>query len=239
MELKEIIAPTMKELFIKEITRQILSGECKIGERLPTEREMERKMKVSRTIINSALAELARIGFVKIVPRHGVFVEDFIRNGNIDTLISIMNFNGGKLDRKTFDSLNAYRLNTECECADLAARNRTEADLMLLDELYKKIANETDTYVIAQLKVEFHHAMYCATGNTIYPLVFNSFNKLSLTYNEIIFRHLGCEAATMYLPELINAIKEKNSDEARLIMNKLAVRRIVELNRYYFSDKSF
>ena len=55
VELKEIVAPTMKELFIKEIENKIISGEWPIGMKLPSEREMEIKMKVSRTIINTGL----------------------------------------------------------------------------------------------------------------------------------------------------------------------------------------
>ena len=46
MKLREIVAPTMKELIKKEIIRQILQGECTLGEKLPTEREMEKKMNV-------------------------------------------------------------------------------------------------------------------------------------------------------------------------------------------------
>ena len=236
MELREIVAPTMKELFIKELERQILTGECKIGDRLPTEREMERKMKVSRTIINSGLAELARIGFVEIVPRHGVFVGDFVRNGNTDTLLSIMNFNGGKLDRKTFESLMAYRTHNECECAYLAAQNRTEEDLIIMRNLYKKMVDETDNSVVAQLNIEFHLAIYCATGNTIHPLVFNSFKKLLLAFNEILLRNFSCEIATMYFPELIHAIEQKNPDESRSIMKTLTSKRIVQFNQCYFND---
>lgn len=236
MDLKEIVAPTMKELFIKEIERQIISGECKTGDRLPPEREMERKMKVSRTLINSGLAELARNGFVEIVPRHGVFVGDFIRNGNIDTLLSIMNFNGGKLDKKTFESLMAYRKQTESECAYLAAQNRTEEDLTIMRNLYKKIIDSTSCSEVAQFKVDFQHALYCASGNRIYPLVYNSFKKLSLAFNEIIYRHFGYEEATMYLPELINALEQKNPEECRDIVNKLVITRIDELSQYYFKE---
>ena len=226
----------MKELFINELIRQILSGECKIGERLPTEREMERKMKVSRTIINSALTELARLGFVEIIPRHGAFVGDFIRNGNIDTLISIMNFNGGKLDRKTFDSFANFRTVNECECAYLAALNRTEEDLVIIRDIYKKILDATDSSVVAQLKIEFHHAIYSATGNTIYPLVFNSFNKLALTFNEVLFRNLGCECAPKYLNDLITAIEQKQPNKARAIMTTLITTRISQLARFYFEE---
>jgi len=233
MELREIVAPTMKELFITEITRQILSGECEIGEKLPTEREMEKSMRVSRTIINSALSDLARMGFVKIVPRHGVFVEDFTRNGNIDTLITIMNFNGGKLDKRAYNSLMIFRLNTECECARLASMKRTQKDLTVLKEIREKIRVEKDYSEISKLKVDFHHAMYCATDNIIYPLVFNSFKKLSIAFNEIIFKNFGCEVANLYLDELINAIEDKNPDNASQVIKDLVAVRVQELSEYY------
>jgi len=236
MELRELVAPTMKELFAHEIITQILSGDCKIGEKLPTEREMERRMHVSRTIINSGLAELARIGFVDIVPRQGVFVADYIRNGNIETLTAIMNFNGGKLERLTFDSLMTYRSNTECECAYLAAKHRTEDDLTQMKAIYRKIMMEKDMEVIAQLKIDFHHVLYCATGNAIYPLVYNSFNKLSLTFYKIIFNHYGHDAAIYNLKEIIQAIEKQKPDEARYFSKKLALKRMQQLNHYYYDE---
>ncbi len=237
MELREIVAPTLKELFIKEIEQKILSGDWKIGQRLPTEREMEKKMKVSRTIINSGLTTLAQNGFVEVVPRKGVFVGDYIRNGYLDTLLSIMNFNGGKLDKKTFDSLMDYRTHNDCECAYLAAQNRTEDDLILMRSLYKKVMETTDILAVSQLKMEFQHAVYCASGNSIYPLVLNSFKKLSLTFNEIVFRHFGYQLAAMYMPELIDAIEKRNPDEARAIMNKLITMRIDELRQWYYKEE--
>lgn len=236
MKLKELVAPTMKELFIQEITKQILSGHVKVGEKLPTEREMQHQMKVSRTIINSGLSELARIGFVDIIPRQGAFVADYIRKGNIETLVAIMNFNGGNLDRHTFNSLMDYRSSTECECAYLAAKNRTPEDLSRLKTLYQQIIDENDPTTVAHLKVDFHHILYCATGNDIYPLVFNSFNKLSFTFNEIIFKNYGIESAYLSLPELIKAIEDQNPDEARYFTKKLALRRMQQLNHYYYKE---
>ncbi len=234
MELREIVAPTMKELFIKEIEQKILSGEWKIGERLPTEREMERKMKVSRTIINSGLSELAQNCFVEIVPRKGVFVGDYMRNGHLNTLISIMNFNGGMLDKKTFDSLMAYRMQNDCECAYLAALNRTDEDLALLKSLYYKIESAIEVSEISHLKLEFQHAIYCATGNIIYALVCNSFKQLSLLFAEIIYQHPGSEKPNLYILDLIQAIEKKDAKDARFIMQKMVATRIEELGQSYF-----
>ena len=56
MKFNQIIAPSMKELFIKEIEALILSGQLKVGEKLPTERELSDEMKISRTIVNLGLS---------------------------------------------------------------------------------------------------------------------------------------------------------------------------------------
>lgn len=236
MDLKEIVAPTLKELFIAEIEQKIISGEWKVGERLPTEREMERKMKVSRTIINSGLATLSQNGFVEIVPRQGAFVGNYIHNGNLDTLLSIMNFNGGRLDQKTFESLMTYRIHNDCECAYLAAQNRSENDIALMYSIYDKVMETTDISTISQLKVDFHHAVDCATGNAIYPLVYNSFKKLAFTFNEIVFRNFGYKTASEYMLELINEIEKRNSEEARNVMEKLITLRINNLRQWYYKD---
>jgi GntR family transcriptional regulator, transcriptional repressor for pyruvate dehydrogenase complex len=236
MELKEIVAPTMKTLFIAEIERKILAGEWQIGDRLPSEREMEQRMKVSRTIINSGLTELARKGFVEIIPRQGVFVGDYIRNGHLDVLASIMNFNGGRFNRKTFDSLMEYRLNTECECAYLAALHRTDDDLQQLKELHNKIMQSNDYNLVAILKVEFQHSIYCATGNTIYPLIFNSFKNMILNFNQIIYRHTGTATATYRIQELIDAIEKHEAAKAKSIMHDLVVSRVDELSHWYFKE---
>lgn len=235
MDLHEIVAPTMKELFIKEIERKIISGEWKIGDRLPTEREMEKKTKVSRTIINSGLAELAQNGFVEIVPRKGVFVGDYVRNGQLNTLISIINFNGGRLDKKTFDSLTSYRVHFDCECAYLAALNRTEDDLKIMRDIYEEISKTTAMSETASLKFDFLHAIYCATGNNIYPLVCNAFKKVCITFNEIIFNHFGYESIE-YMTDLMKVIEEGKASEARQIMHDFLTERIDELKHIYFKE---
>lgn len=233
MTLKEIVQPTRKELFIKEIERKILSGEWKVGDKLPTEREMEQKMKVSRTIINSGLSELAQNGFVKIVPRKGVFVGDYTRNGQLNTLLSIINFNGGRFDKKTVDSLTAYRIHLDCECASLSAKNRTEEDLKIMKDIYVKIKSTSEMDDIVKLKFDFLHAIYCSTGNNIYPLVCNAFKKVCITFNEIMFTHFGCESHD-YIKNLINVIENHDSEAAHKIMYEFLTSRIDELNQFYF-----
>ena len=95
MEFQKLNAPSLKELFISELENMIISGRLPIGTKLPSERELASSMQVSRAVVNSGIAELEKKGFVVVKPRIGTFVEDYRRNGTMDTLVSIMKYNGG------------------------------------------------------------------------------------------------------------------------------------------------
>ena len=90
MEFEKLSAPSLKDLFVKQIQGMILSGELAEGAMLPPERELARQMQVSRAVVNGGLAELAAQGFVEIRPRQGTCVANYRRNGNLSTLIAIM-----------------------------------------------------------------------------------------------------------------------------------------------------
>ena len=105
MKFGEIIAPSIKELFIQKIEGMILSGALKPGERLPTERELADEMNISKTIVHEGIRELSRLGFLDVVSRKGVTVADYAQNGNLDTLMAIMKYNGGYLNPQTAKSL--------------------------------------------------------------------------------------------------------------------------------------
>jgi DNA-binding FadR family transcriptional regulator len=233
MEFKEIVSPTRKGLFINEMERMILSNELKIGEKLPPEREMEKKMKVSRSVINAGLTELARCGFVEIIPRKGIYVCDYCVNGTLDTLLSVVNFNGGKLNEKQFHDLMEYRLINECEAASLAATNRSEEDLARLQNVYERIQQSQSTEEVIYLRLEFSKALFCATGNIFYPMIYNSFNKLCVVFNEKIYRKFGLETATLYLADLLQAIESKQPEKARTIARKMVSVKIEEISQEY------
>ena len=97
MEFKKISSPTLRELFVQQLEDLILSGKLKIGEKLPTERQLAESMQVSRSVVNNGLSDLEKKGFLVVKPRSGTYVEDYRKNGTLDTLISIMKFNGGRL----------------------------------------------------------------------------------------------------------------------------------------------
>lgn len=235
MKLKEIVAPSMKELFIKTIEDMILSGELKIGDQLPTEREMSDQMKISRTVVNLGLNELQNKGFIEIIPRKGTYVADYIRNGTLETLISIINYNGGRFDKKTFYSLMEFRIINEGAGAYLAALNRTDSDIKLMEDLYEKMLSGGSPEEISKLVFDFHHVVFCATGNSIYPLVHNPFENVSIMMTNIMFQYYDVKETANGIKIIIEYIKAKKATKAKEAMENLINSGVKMLEENYFN----
>ena len=76
MKFERIASPSLKDLFVQQLERMILSGELAVGDQIPPERDLAEQMGVSRTVINAGIADMASKGFLEIRPRKGVFVAD-------------------------------------------------------------------------------------------------------------------------------------------------------------------
>lgn len=225
----------MKELFISSIEIMILSGKLKIGDKLPTEREMADQMKVSRTIVNLGLNELQNKGFIKVVPRHGTYVDDYIRNGKLDTLMSIINYNGGSFDKKTFYSLMEFRLINEGAGVYLAALNHTDEDIEHMEELYREMVTSNSIEEVSEKLFDIHHVIFYATRNYIYPLVHNAFRNVSVVLTNTLFNFFGVEETNKEIKNIIELIKAKDADGAKHAMEDLINNGIKILEKNYFN----
>lgn len=219
MNFGEIVAPTIKELFIEKIVGMILSGELKPGDALPTERELADEMKISKTVVHEGIQELSRLGFLDVVSRKGVTVADYAQNGNLDTLTAIMQYNGGYLDEKTALSLLDIRFYLECPALENLAANHTDADLETLEKLMldaQKVQNE-DLRTLATALLYFHRTILFLSGNTISPLIVNAFMPAGLTFWEDYIRTTGREVCVERLQTIIDYIRDGRGSEIAAI----------------------
>ena len=105
MKSEKPAAPGLKDTFVQEMQRKILDRELLVGTRLPSERTLAEQTQVSRTVVNSGLAELAEQGFLEVRPRQGTYVADYRRCGNLSTLAAIMRHSGDVPDRNQILSI--------------------------------------------------------------------------------------------------------------------------------------
>lgn len=177
MEFQKLYAPSLKELFVRQLQERILSGELPLGSRLPAERELSEQMQVSRAVVNGGITELARQGFLEVRPRQGTFVADYRRNGNMDTLLAILRYNSGMLGREEIRSILEVRQSLEHMTVRLAIDYGNDADLKRLGQIVESLASvpAPTPGQAAELAFSFQHEMTLLGGNHILPLIYCSF----------------------------------------------------------------
>lgn len=177
MHFERITSPSLKELFVSQLERMILSGELEVGTQIPAERDLAEQMGVSRTVINAGIADMASKGFLEIRPRKGVFVADYRRTGSLSTLASIMEYNGGLLPRREIKSLLELRMALEVLCLRDAVPAMTDEGLASLRACLDDLLAAQSVTEAAEGRFAFGHELDCLSGNTILPLLSHSFKK--------------------------------------------------------------
>ena len=175
MEFAKLSAPSLKDLFVQQLQGMILSGALPAGTQLPPERVLAEQMQVSRTVVNSGLAELSEQGFLEVRPRQGTFVADYRRRGNLSTLIAIMQYKGGVLGRDEIRSILEVRRALEHLAAERAILYASDAALEQLGEALARIASSLTAAQAAEAAFAFQHELALVGGNSIVPLIYYSF----------------------------------------------------------------
>ena len=113
----------------RKILEMIESGAYPPGARLPGERELAERFKVSRVVVREAEISLEAIGRLEIKVGSGVYVKEKVET------------NGLALPNVTPFELTQTRLLFESECAALAAKVITDEQIAELEATVDKMAN--------------------------------------------------------------------------------------------------
>ncbi|MGB4661481.1 MAG: FCD domain-containing protein, partial [Mobilitalea sp.] len=211
----KISALSLKEMFVSQIRNQILSGQLAIGSRLPAEREIARQMQVSRVVISSGFTELERQGFLEIRQRQGVFVADFGKNGNINTLNAIMEYHGDMLGLTEINSILEVRRALEHLATDLVIENASEEAIFGLEGLLREIAGLSSVEEVTEATFAFHHRLAVISQNSIMPLIYVSFRPVVTNLWRRYCLQFGKDALYDNTHSLYKCIKNHDAEAAR------------------------
>lgn len=214
MEFMKLSSPSLKELFIKELETMILSGRLSIGERLPPERDISKSMQVSRSVVNAGIAELARKGFLTIRPRIGTFVADYRKNGTLETLISIMNYNGGILRKAEIRSILELRIAFDKLAIESLIPKVTDDEIKTLRGYVEQMKKAESFKEVSELAFSFQHDLAFLSGNTLMPLIFTSFKAPVMTLWERFCRLYGREVLYNNTSVLCDYIEQRDAEKA-------------------------
>lgn len=216
MNFKKIDAPSIKELFLSQIEEMILSGELKPNDRLPSERELADTMGVSKTIVHEGIRELTRMGFLDVISRQGVYVADYARTGNLDTLFAIIRYRGGMPDKKMLVDLLDARIYLECPAIEALARRRDPDDIRTLEVLQADVQNamSADIRTFASALFMYRKTLTVLSGNCITPLIMNAFFTASISAWADYCEYIGRQNTYEILAQTTDYIRSGDSQGA-------------------------
>ncbi len=220
MEFTRLSAPTLKELFIEQLETMILSGKLAIGEKLPSERELAESMRISRSVVNAGLSEIADKGFLEIVPRSGTYVADYRKKGKLDTLISIMKFNGGTLPDADILSILQIRKVLTALALELSVPSITDEEIRKLFLCSAALDRASEPSSAAEAVFAFDHLLCSFSGNTLLPMIFYSFKAPNITLFERFFRLHGYELMRKRTDALCVAIRARDLEAAKDVLSR-------------------
>ncbi|WP_349359565.1 FCD domain-containing protein [Stappia sp.] len=150
---------------VDQVEELILQGVLRPGERLPSERELAKKVDVSRPILRNALKTLEERGLLATRHGGGTYVADVIGTVFSEAVVELV-----RRHPPAIADYLEYRREIERTTARFAANRATEADREIIRDLFEameKAHEQEDFAEEAELDVEFHQAIGESAHNIV------------------------------------------------------------------------
>ncbi len=202
---------------VEHVRALISKGEVKPGDRLPPERELARKLKISRSSLRAGIGFLSAMGVLK--SRHGAGT--FVSSGPpaLDSSsLSVLGALHGFLPWQMFEA----RIVLEANVAALAAERATDEHIAeLAEEVAEMYAAISDPREYLIHDVRFHRTIARASGNPILGALMETITANLYEHRSKTVQHAIDlkESAEMHR-EIYRAIRSHNPAQARLTMEQ-------------------
>jgi GntR family transcriptional repressor for pyruvate dehydrogenase complex len=175
--------PRLADKVAATILEMILTEGTKVGDRLPSERELSDQFGVSRTVVREAIRTLAAKGVLEVRTGHGVRIVA-VPAGTVSESLRLF-IRSATLD---YPRLAEVRATLEIEIAGLAAQRVTEEGVELLRANVSAMeAAVGDVDRMSQLDLDFHRAIAVSTQNDLFLLLLDSIGEGLLEIRRRLF----------------------------------------------------
>ena len=193
-----------------QINRMITEGYFKPGDRLPAERELAERFKVSRNSVRDALRTLEARGLLEIHQGGGTYVSETrareLYRGMLEALV---------VQKEKTRSILQVRLILEPGIAFYAAQNATPEALQVLEEALNRHAAKAET---GDAGVEedslFHNQIAQMTGNPYLVWLLQLLDEDFGDTRDILLKYQGSSAREGHR-KILQALKEGDPEGAK------------------------
>jgi GntR family transcriptional repressor for pyruvate dehydrogenase complex len=201
------------------LERLIVRSALRPGSRLPAERELAERFRVSRTVIREAVRSLAARGMITVKAGSGMLVQTPSAECVSETMALCLRGTETDLDH---GKVSEVRRLLEVEIAGLAAERRTESDLEAMARLLANdvgLAKNREKFV--RWDMAFHSALAAATQNGLFPILLGSVVSTMRKVREYGFNVPTTPQRAVHFHRLIfEKVREGNRNAARQAMEE-------------------
>ena len=204
------------EQIVNQIERRIAAGDLKVGDQLPSERELAEQFGVSRTAVREAIKALREKGLVEIRLGRGTFVT----NATTDAIRR--SFGVLMLADEAAGTANLMEVREilEPEIAARAAIRVTEQNIASMTraiDIMEKALDNVEIFVEADL--DFHLALAEANQNPIIPILMDSIIDLLREQRKLTGNvPQGLARGQHHHKIILEAVKRRDPQAARQAM---------------------
>jgi GntR family transcriptional regulator, transcriptional repressor for pyruvate dehydrogenase complex len=137
---------------VQQIREHIAAGGLKVGDSLPTERELCTRFNASRNTVREAMRILKAYGLVEVRPKVGATITD----NRMLRAFELFSFNTMEISRKTFSDVQAFRDLLEVGSAEQILDRLARRDIDDLHRINSRLADIEDLQEASEVDFAFH-----------------------------------------------------------------------------------
>ncbi len=222
MALGPVTRRSVPDAVFDQLAGDILGGELTPGTELPAERRLAEVLGVSRPAVREALQRLAHAGLIDVRQGDATTVRDYRRTAGPELLPRLL-VRDGAPDLEVVRHILEARLALMPDIARRAAQRRTDADLVRMEGLVERMADQADDLPDLQRTAhELSSTIVDASGNVVYRLLFNALEAAYLPAMDALTQVLADELTDVAsYRALVEAIEDGNGALAAAIGRRL------------------
>lgn len=216
MAINKINRQNISDIILQQMKEQILSGEWKAGDKIPSENELTESFGVSRVSVRQALQKLTAIGLIETKVGEGSFVKKLSAGIAMNSLIPTL-----YLSSDSLKEVLEFRRVIEGRVAELACLKADAQDIEKLEKIFSDMEEyKGDLEKFTQYDYSFHITLGNMTKNSIIMQLYTIIHdELNVAFREIITAR-GNKAGLYYHKLILDAIKDKDCENAKKIMDE-------------------
>ncbi len=154
-------ADSAVDAVVRQIRELIAEEGLKVGDSLPTERELCARFSASRNTVREAMRILKAYGMVEVRPKVGATITD----NRMSRAFELFSFNTMEVSRKTFADVQAFRDLIEVGAADRIIERLGDRDVGELHRINVRLSGIQDLQEASEVDFYFHLRLVSILGN--------------------------------------------------------------------------